>query len=38
MAIFLIIMVILLAYFKQNKLDLDLRGVKNNNIVLIDYL
>ena len=38
MAIFLIIIVILLIYFKKNKLGLDLESIKKNNIVLVGYL
>ena len=38
MATPLIIMVILLIYFKENKLGLNLGGVKNNSIVLVECL
>ena len=38
MAILLIIIVILLIYFKEKKLELDLGGIKNNNIILIGCL
>ena len=38
MAIFLIIIVILLAYFKGNKLGLNQGGTKSNNIILVGYL
>jgi hypothetical protein len=38
MATLLIIMVILLVYFKEKKLRLDLGGIKNNNIILIGCL
>jgi preprotein translocase subunit SecG len=38
MAILLIIIVILLTYFKGNKLGLNLGGNKKDSIVLIKYL
>ena len=38
MAILLIMMATLLAYFKEKKLGLDLGGIRNNNIILIGYL
>ena len=38
MATPLIMMATLLAHFKENKLGLDLGGVENNSIVLVEYL
>ena len=38
MATPLIIIATLLTHFKENKLGLDLGGVKNNSIVLVEYL
>ena len=38
MATLLIIIVTLLAHFKEKKSKLDLGGVKNNNIILIGCL